>query len=163
MTKRIFRSILTVTLTVLVASLVLIVGVLHGYFQDRVLEELARSTAYIARGVEENGMAYLNDDLPKSSRITWVASDGTVLYDNWEDEASMGNHADREEVQEALMLGRGSASRYSDTLSQKTVYYAPRSEEMWPLPHWPQQRPGCSRLPEKTGLYSNGAYSAAPG
>ena len=126
MTKRIFRSILTVTLTVLVASLVLIVGVLHGYFQDRVLEELARSTAYIARGVEENGMAYLNDDLPKSSRITWVASDGTVLYDNWEDEASMGNHADREEVQEALMLGRGSASRYSDTLSQKTVYYALR-------------------------------------
>lgn len=126
MTKRIFRSILTVTLTVLVASLVLIVGVLHGYFQDRALEELARSTAYIARGVEENGMAYLNDDLPKSSRITWVASDGTVLYDNWEDEASMGNHADREEVQEALMLGRGSASRYSDTLSQKTVYYALR-------------------------------------
>ena len=96
MTKRIFRSILTVTLTVLVASLVLIVGVLHGYFQDRALEELARSTAYIARGVEENGMAYLNDDLPKSSRITWVASDGTVLYDN------------------------------SDTLSQKTVYYALR-------------------------------------
>lgn len=68
MTKRIFRSILTVTLTVLVASLLLIVGVLHGYFQDRVLEELARSTAYIARGVEENGMAYLGDDLPKSSR-----------------------------------------------------------------------------------------------
>ena len=126
MTKRIFRSILTVTLTVLVASLLLIVGVLHGYFQDRVLEELARSTAYIARGVEENGMAYLGDDLPKSSRITWVASDGTVLYDNWEDEASMGNHADREEIQEAMMLGKGSASRYSDTLSQKTVYYALR-------------------------------------
>ena len=122
MTKRIFRSILTVTLTVLVASLLLIVGVLHGYFQDRVLEELARSTAYIARGVEENGMAYLSDDLPKSSRITWVASDGTVLYDNWEDEASMGNCADREEIQEAMMLGKGSASRYSDTLSQKTVY-----------------------------------------
>ena len=52
MTKRIFRSIMAVSLSVLLASLVLIVGVLYGYFQDRVTAELAQSTAYIARGVE---------------------------------------------------------------------------------------------------------------
>ena len=129
MTKRIFRSILTVTLTVLVASLVLIVGVLHGYFQDRVLEELARSTAYIARGVEENGMAYLNDDLPKSSRITWVASDGTVLYDSVADASTMENHADREEIREAMNGSRGTAQRQSATLSEKTFYVARRLED----------------------------------
>ena len=59
MTKRIFRATLTVALTVLLASLVLIVGVLHGYFQDRVLEELASRTSYIALGIEHEGMAYL--------------------------------------------------------------------------------------------------------
>ncbi len=126
MTKRICRAILTVTLTVLLASLVLIVGVLHGYFQDRVTQELARSTAYIARGVEREGLAYLESGLPPESRITWVAADGTVLYDNREDPAVMENHAGREEIHAALVLGRGSASRYSDTLSQKTVYVALR-------------------------------------
>ena len=57
MTKRIFRSILGVSLAVLLASLVLIVGVLHGYFQDRVSGELESLAEYIAHGVEENGTA----------------------------------------------------------------------------------------------------------
>ena len=126
MKKRIFRSILAVAVTVLAASLVLTVGVLHGYFQDRILAELIRSTAYIAQGVEEGGLSYLESGLPRDSRVTWVAADGTVLYDNWEDPAGMENHAGREEIQEAMHLGRGTASRYSDTLSQKTVYYAMR-------------------------------------
>ena len=126
MKKRIFRSILAVAVTVLAASLVLTVGVLHGYFQDRILAELIRSTAYIAQGVEEGGLSYLESGLPRDSRVTWVAADGTVLYDNWEDPAGMENHAGREEIQEAMRLGRGTASRYSDTLSQKTVYYAMR-------------------------------------
>ena len=82
MTKRIFRSILAVSLAVLLASLVLIVGVLHGYFQDRVAEELESLTEYIAHGVEETGAAYLSEDLPSSYRVTWVDADGTVLYDN---------------------------------------------------------------------------------
>ena len=47
MTKRIFRSILAVSLAVLLASLVLIVGVLHGYFQDRVADELELSLIHI--------------------------------------------------------------------------------------------------------------------
>ena len=64
MTKRIFRSILGVSLAVLLASLVLIVGVLHGYFQDRVSGELESLAEYIAHGVEENGTDYLTEDLP---------------------------------------------------------------------------------------------------
>ena len=126
MTKRIFRATLTVALTVLLASLVLIVGVLHGYFQDRVLEELASRTSYIALGIEHEGMAYLEDGFPNDCRVTWVAADGAVLWDNREDPAKMENHADRSEVHESLVLGRGHAARYSDTLSQKTLYYALR-------------------------------------
>ena len=121
MTKRIFRATLTVALTVLLASLVLIVGVLHGYFQDRVLEELRQKTVYAARGVEKAGMDYLTGDLPEDSRVTWVAPDGTVLFDNWEDPANMADHADRSEIREALLTGKGSAARYSDTPAEKTL------------------------------------------
>ena len=126
MTKRIFRAILTVALTVLLASLVLIVGVLHGYFQDRVLDELSSRTAYIALGVEHEGVEYLEDGFPNDCRVTWVGADGAVLWDNREDSTRMENHADRPEVLEALLLGKGHAARYSDTLSQKTLYYALR-------------------------------------
>ena len=87
MTKRIFRSILACLLAVLLASLVLIVGVLHGYFQDRVADELESLTEYIAHGVEETGADYLTEDLPNSYRVTWVDTDGTVLFDNQEDPA----------------------------------------------------------------------------
>lgn len=107
MTKRIFRSILGVSLAVLLASLVLIVGVLHGYFQDRVSGELESLAEYIAHGVEENGTDYLTEDLPGSYRITWVDADGTVLFDNRQDPEEMGNHAQREEIREALILGKG--------------------------------------------------------
>lgn len=126
MTKRIFRSILAVSLAVLLASLLLIVGVLHGYFQDSVLADLTIRTAYIAHGIENEGIGYLEEDLPGGCRITLVDTDGTVLYDNREDPAQMENHADREEIHEAAMLGQGRAVRHSDTLSEKTIYYALR-------------------------------------
>ena len=129
MTKRIFRSILAVVLTVVAASLVLTVGVLHGYFEDRVLWELESRTAYIAQGVRLGGMDYLTSGLPGDCRVTWVAADGTVLYDNWQDPADMENHGQREEVREALALGKGRSSRYSDTLAEKTLYYALRLED----------------------------------
>ena len=126
MTKRIFRATLSVALTVLLASLVLIVGVLHGYFQDRVLDELASRTSYIALGIEHEGMEYLENGFPNDCRVTWVAADGTVLWDNREDPARMDDHAGREEIHEAMMLGKGHSARYSDTLAQKTLYYALR-------------------------------------
>lgn len=126
MKRHIFRSILAVALTVLLTSLVLIMGVLYGYFQDRITEELAQSTAYIAHGLEEQGVDYLTGGLPGNRRITWVAADGTVLFDSWENPADMENHAARGEIRDALLLGHGTATRYSDTLSQKTVYYALR-------------------------------------
>ena len=126
MTKRIFRSILAVSLAVLLASSLLIVGVLHGYFQDSVLADLTIRTAYIAHGIENEGIVYLEEDLPGGCHITLVDTDGTVLYDNREDPAQMENHADREEIHEAAMLGQGRAVRHSDTLSEKTIYYALR-------------------------------------
>ena len=126
MTKRIFRTIFAVTLAVLLAGMVLVTAVLHSYFQDRVLSDLARTTAYIAHAVENEGLDYLTDGLPGDSRVTWVAADGAVLFDNWAQAQELERHTDRQEIQAALSDGQGSAVRYSSTLGQKTVYYALR-------------------------------------
>lgn len=125
MTKRIFRAILTVSLVVLFSCLVLIVGVLYRYFEIRVESELRSETEYIAQGVQNEGARYFHG-LKSTSRITWVAANGNVIYDNREAASTMENHAGRREIQEALKTGMGRSVRYSKTLGQKTIYFALR-------------------------------------
>ena len=125
MTRRIFRAAMTVALAVLLAAMMLIVGVLHGYFQSRTAADLNQLAAAAARGAETDGLDYF-DGLRVSSRLTWVAEDGTVLYDNWQDAAEMENHSGREEIAQAQDQGRGTAERWSDTLEQKALYCAVR-------------------------------------
>ena len=126
MTKRIFRSTLLVGVAVLAASLVLVMGALYSYF-GRVQESQLRDELSLAAvGVEKNGSDYLVQLRSEQYRITWLRGDGTVLYDTQADAATMENHAQREEVQQALAAGEGESSRYSSTLLQKTVYYAKR-------------------------------------
>lgn len=122
MTKKIFKSILSVALVILLSSLVMIIGVLYDYFRGVQKNQLRTELAFAAEGVEESGVAYLeglNDD---SCRITLVGEDGTVLYDSVESAEKMGNHADREEIKEAREYGTGEASRYSSTLTEQTIY-----------------------------------------
>ncbi|MBU5627903.1 histidine kinase [Oscillibacter sp. MSJ-2] len=126
MTKRIFRSIVLSSVAVLLASTALIMGVLYEYFTARLETELATETGYIAQGVIAQGETYLRSLKPGNSRITWVDSDGSVLYDNREDASAMENHAGREEIRQAMESGTGTSSRYSDTLSQQAIYYAQR-------------------------------------
>lgn len=122
MTKKIFKSILSVALVILLSSLVMIIGVLYDYFRGVQKNQLRTELAFAAEGVEVSGAAYLeglNDD---SCRITLVGKDGTVLYDSVESADKMGNHADREEIKEAREYGTGEASRYSSTLTEQTIY-----------------------------------------
>ena len=126
MTKRIFRATLLVGVAVLIASLTLVMGALYSYF-GRVQESQLRDELSLAAvGVEQNGMDYLRKLESDQYRITWLRADGAVLYDTQADAESMENHAQRQEVQQALATGEGESSRYSDTLLQKTVYYAKR-------------------------------------
>ena len=126
MTKRIFRATLLVGVAVLIASLTLVMGALYSYF-GRVQESQLRDELSLAAvGVEQNGTDYLKQLESDQYRITWLRADGAVLYDTQADAESMENHAQRQEVQQALATGEGESSRYSDTLLQKTVYYAKR-------------------------------------
>lgn len=114
---------------VLLASLLIILGCLYDYFSGIQKKQLRVELDMAAAGVESSGFAYFESLNPESSRLTWIAPDGSVLYDAQADEGNMENHADRAEVQEAIASGYGSSERYSATLLEKTLYCAKRLED----------------------------------
>ena len=132
MTKRIFRSILAASAAVLLASLVIVMGCLYNYFgtvQENQLKDELRLAAY---AVEESGQDYLEKltlrdyryTWTPDYRLTWIAPDGTVLFDTVDPAGQMDNHADRIEIREAFAAGESRSVRYSATLTQRTLYYA---------------------------------------
>lgn len=128
MTKKIFRSMLLVCMAVLIAAIAGVMGVLYHYFSENIHNNLKSEAMYLAVAVENVGVEYLNKIPNQTERITLIGEDGTVLYDNMADVAAMENHLDRVEFQEALRNGYGEASRYSGTMSERTMYYAVRLE-----------------------------------
>ena len=126
MTKRIFNSICLVTFVVLLASVVLIMGVLYEYFSGVQQEKLKAQTILTAQGLSHEGLDYLRDVDAGIYRLTWVGVDGSVLYDSLADADGMENHLDREEITQAMETGYGKSSRYSATLTERLFYYAVR-------------------------------------
>ena len=132
MTRKIFRSTLMVAAAVLAASLVIVLGCLYDYFGAVQENQLKDKLRLAACGVEESGQDYLKRlssrdsryDWSPDYRLTWVSTDGTVLFDTHVPVEEMENHAGRIEIKEALLNGESSSVRYSDTLTQRTLYYA---------------------------------------
>ena len=126
MSHKIFRSILLVAAAVLLASLLIIMSYLYDYFAGVQERQLGDELSLAAAGVENYGESYLQTVKPGDYRITWIAADGTVLYDTIRPDTPEENHAGREEVKRALETGEGKSTRYSTTLLEKTIYYARR-------------------------------------
>lgn len=126
MIKKIFRSTFFATLGVLLVTLFMVVGLLYGYFTQVQKEQLQTETALAAQGVSLEGQDYLNELKMSNVRITWVDNQGKVLYDNESDAQIMDNHANREEIKEALKDGYGESVRYSKTLTTQALYSAQR-------------------------------------
>ena len=126
MTRKIFQSIIAVVISVLLLSLALITGVLYNHFETTMLDQLRTTAQFAEQGVEQEGMAYFDDLHARNCRVTWIAADGTVKYDNRSDPKTMENHADRQEVREAMENDSGTSVRRSSTLSEHTMYYAKR-------------------------------------
>lgn len=126
MTKKIFKSTVLVSASVLILGIAFVMGILYQYFGKQLNSELEKEAQYLSYGIEAQGQEFLEQIKNTDSRITYMDETGTVLFDNEADPSEMENHENREEVQEALSKGRGSAVRMSDTLSQNTVYYALR-------------------------------------
>lgn len=126
MTKRIFRSIFFTALAVFAAAMVLILGVLYSYFTRIQLSQLQEEAALVAQNAAREGLAYFDEESRISNRITWIAPDGTVLYDSRSNSSDMENHLSREEVTQALQTGQGQSTRYSSTLMERYLYAAQR-------------------------------------
>ena len=114
---------------VLTVGLAAVMGILYSNFDGQMRKELSKEAAYLTYGVEQQGVDYLKNIKDKSARITYIDQDGTVLFDNEADVSEMKNHSDRTEFQKAEKYGAGESSRYSDTLSEKTIYYALRLKD----------------------------------
>lgn len=126
MTSRIFKSIIAAVVAVLIATIAIILGALYPYFSQLQQTQLKDELHLAATAVQDLGVRYLDDLDMDRYRLTLVAADGSVLYDNQADAASMENHADREEIRQALITGYGSSERKSATLTEQTIYEAVR-------------------------------------
>lgn len=126
MTSKIFRSVFFTSVLTLLASLVLVLGVLFGAFENQIEKELKSEAGYIAYTIENGDMDFFNRFSDSGKRVTLIDPNGEVIADTEADAGKMDNHSDREEVKEALKDGSGTNVRYSKTLTEKTVYYAQR-------------------------------------
>ena len=124
MTSKIFRSIFATSIVVLFATLVIITSFLYDYFTDIQINQIKDELSIASVGTEQSGEKYLKNLKSDNFRLTWIASDGTVLFDSQADKLTMDNHFDREEITEAFETGKGSSSRRSATLMEKTLYEA---------------------------------------
>ena len=126
MTEKIFRSIILTAVIVLIGCFIAVGTVQYGYFTNLQRQELTAELNLAAPSVERDGLDYLESLEDTSSRITWVAADGRVLFDSDASAGEMDNHADRSEIAEALETGSGESERYSATMTEKTLYMARR-------------------------------------
>lgn len=129
MTRKIFNSITLVAAVVLLISSCVLMACLYEYFGS-IREDALRDEMKLAiRGVQTEGTDYLENVKSDGYRLTWIDKDGSVIYDTVRDERIKENHLEREEVQEALKTGTGESRRFSDTLLEKTMYYAKRLDD----------------------------------
>ncbi len=126
MSSKIFKTIWIVAISVFLASLLLIMGTLYNYFSSLQRNQLRIETELAAQGVALSGESYFNQLKTENYRITWVGPDGSVLFDNEADAATMQNHLEREEIKQALEEGFGEATRHSFTLADQQYYAAKR-------------------------------------
>ena len=126
MIKKIFNAILSVATAVLLASLIIVTGVLYQYFGNVQEGQLRDELSLAVSATEELGKDYLDGLDFERYRLTWVDQNGTVIFDSHADITAMENHIDREEIKEALISGKGSSVRQSTTLTEQTIYESAR-------------------------------------
>ena len=124
MTNKIYRSIILTSMSVLIISLIFITGIIFDLFEGQILNELKNEAKYIGYTIEQDGTDFFKNFSKNNNRITLIDRDGTVIADTVADTETLDNHLNRKEIQLAIENGSGTSIRYSDTLTEKTVYYA---------------------------------------
>ncbi|HGA4229119.1 TPA: ATP-binding protein [Streptococcus agalactiae] len=126
MTKKIFRTTLSASLGIVLVTILMIMGFIYNYFNHIQREQLRTQTALASQGISFEGKDYFENLKTSNVRITWVDNKGQVLYDTQSDAKHMKNHANRQEIKEAIKSGYGESTRWSATLTEKSIYAAQR-------------------------------------
>jgi two-component system phosphate regulon sensor histidine kinase PhoR len=126
MRGKIFRSIWLSLLATLTVTFGLTIALMYSHFTSEQLDQLRNETKLVSQAVTLNGRDYFDRLGATDFRITWITSDGTILYDNEADSKVMANHLEREEIRDALETGFGESSRFSSTLFERQLYTAQR-------------------------------------
>ena len=129
MSSKIFRSSFFATLLILTVTIAFIMSLLTNLFDRQIRSEIVSEAQYLKQAVENEGVSFLESLDNTDRRITLVNPDGTVVFDNQADASSLDNHAEREEIKQAMAEGTGMSKRYSDTLTEKTIYYAVKLDD----------------------------------
>ena len=126
MRQKMQHSMVFVLTATLVIAYIFLTGIMYRQTVTTVEEEIHREADYISKAVQISGTEYLNqmDEVRANTRITWISTEGTVLYDSTEDEHTFENHKNRPEVKKALAKGEGEDIRKSDTIGEEMCYYA---------------------------------------
>ena len=112
MKRKINLQLIGISVMAIVVTVLVMFTIFYDVYRGQVKEDLAtvadtlRDTHIFQEG-NQTGYYFDSNNL----RVTWVGSDGKVLYDNSADETNMENHAQRPEIQEAFRTGNLSGSR----------------------------------------------------
>lgn len=129
MTKRIFLANFCSAIVIALLCSLLVSLVTYGQFLKKESKELQTQAQLAVHGVQKLGLDYFTDIKLNHYRLTWVNSEGIVLYDSHNKADEMENHLLREEIEQAILYGVGTSKRNSQTLMEEQVYYALRLED----------------------------------
>ena len=125
MAKKTLYKIFAFGVSVITITAVLILSVFYSYSDNQLKEQLRVVESVVENQLaQDDDTAFISNHIDKNVRITLVAKDGTVIADSQESANKLGNHLDRQEIQQAIKNGEATVTRHSDIQGKKVYYFA---------------------------------------
>lgn len=125
MAKKTLYKIFAFGVSVITITAVLILSVFYSYSDNQLKEQLRVVESVVENQLaQDDDTAFISNHIDKNVRITLVAKDGTVIADSQESADKLGNHLNRQEIQQAIKNGEATVTRHSDTQEKKVYYFA---------------------------------------
>jgi two-component system, OmpR family, phosphate regulon sensor histidine kinase PhoR len=123
--KKTLYKIFAFGVSVITITAVLILSVFYSYSDNQLKEQLRVVESVVENQLaQDDDTAFISNHIDKNVRITLVAKDGTVIADSQENANKLGNHLNRQEIQQAIKNGEATVTRHSDTQGKKVYYFA---------------------------------------
>lgn len=124
LTFRIFLSTFFVGTLIYFLCALIFISNIYGYFEQKIFSELETQAVFLEQYLADSNLSDLKKFNSIKNRITLIHKDGTVYFDNMVDASRLENHSLREEFVAAKEKGAAKVSRYSSTMTDKTLYFA---------------------------------------